>query len=390
FIGSPGYARGFISRDGGPFQNSVWLIPPAPRGVIYETDKIINPSLSKLTDQMYSEEFPMLKVAPGDWVAFMYLENGHVSKQDLPGGNPKPINRGTVYVYATYENDVSNYNLVDVHLKWNRDGTGGDGKGKLVATRHFDDGQCYEHIPAEGDLEGITTFRMKSLNYSVEAIPCQTDIKIPEDAIVGKKLTHFWVWDWGTNPIDSRGLAVSPAAYNDSSVTTAEIYTSIVDYDIVDPCAPELGEVKGPTCKKAGKPIKAQFVKQPDILKSGIQAQMENLWMVEVPHAGFNVNRAKASKSNIPMAILIGVKDPVKTRLSPDKLMNSPANPAFRGGSGAENPPSPSVSSLPSSVSGRPTQSPKPSSPPGGGADEEGILTVTVTVPQKTVFVTST
>lgn len=406
FVGAPGFARGYQNRTVN--QDQAYLVNQG-HNVILPTDKIFDPAKSKLTDAMYSAQTPMLKVAPGDLVAFMYTENGHVSKQDLEGGNAKPINRGTVYVYATYENDLSNYNFVDIHLKWNKAGTGGDGKGKLVATRNYDDGQCHEPIPGDGDKEGITTFRQDHLKGGHEQLPCQTDIKIPLDAKVGKPLTIIWVWDWPTQKAKYRGLAVSPASYNDTTQSDAEIYTSVADYMIVNPCDPSLGEVKGPTCNKSGKEEPVNFVEQPDPARSGIRAQMEDLWMVQVPQAGFKVKAAAAPTTKIPLAILIGVAEPVSAPIPVDKLMNSPAKPALNigGGSEAQEPPSPSVSTLPASGPSQPPSS-KPTPPPSskptnttapppattlpakGGDDEDGVLIVTVTVPETTVFVTST
>lgn len=405
FVGAPGYARGYQDRNVN--QNQAYLVNQG-HNIILPTDKIVDPAKSKLTDAMYSAQAPMLKVAPGDFVAFMYTENGHVSKQDIFGGNAKPINRGTVYVYATYENDLSNYNFVDIHLKWNKAGTGGDGKGKLVATRNYDDGQCHEPIPADGDKEGITTFRKAHLKKEYDQLPCQTDIKVPLDAQVGKPLTFIWVWDWPTQKDEFRGLAVSPTSYNDTTQKDAEIYTTVVDYMVVDPCDPSLGEVKGPTCNKDGKEEPVNFIEQPDPAKSGIKAQMEDLWMVQVPQAGFNVKAAAAPNTKIPLAILIGVTEPVTAPIPADKLMNSPAKPALNigGGSEAQEPPSPSVSTLPSSAPSQPSSSkptpplsskptttktpPATTSPAKGGNDEDGVLIVTVTVPETTVFVTST
>lgn len=401
FVGPTGFARGYMPRSQN--QNQGWLIPNGHSSIL-PTDKLFDPARSKLTDAMYSKDFPMLTASPGDFAAFMYTENGHVSKQDIEGGNPKPINRGTVYVYGTQENDLSNYNLVDVHLKWTRDGTGGDGKGRLLATRNFDDGQCFEPIPADGDKEGITTFRMTHLKKEYQALSCQTDIQIPLDAKVGKPYTIIWTWDWGTLRDDLRGLAVPPASYNASEIKIPEIYVSVADYKIVDPCDPELGEVKGTTCNNNGQPRPVQFAEQPDPARSGIRAQMEDLWMVHVPQAGFNVTEAQAPETKIPLALLIGVTEPVTEAISPEKLLDSPAKPNLNLGAGSEDqePPSPSVTVLPSSVSesrcsAKPTPPPTTSSPPPttsspatGGDNDDGILTVTVTVPQTTVFVTST
>jgi hypothetical protein len=83
----------------------------------------------------------MLEAAPGDYIAIMHLENGHTT---LPHNQPnKPRNRGTIYFYGTTQ-PKEQEKLFDVHLLWNKQGTGGDKRGKLLATRNYDDGQCYQ------------------------------------------------------------------------------------------------------------------------------------------------------------------------------------------------------------------------------------------------------
>ncbi|KAI6569836.1 hypothetical protein MCOR04_008232 [Pyricularia oryzae] len=137
-VGPVGYMRGYFGRNDPGFVDraNTYLLPPNGRskGVILNSDGICSPS-QKIGN--YSPKYPMLSAAPGDFVALRYQENGHVS---LPGNGPlKPENRGTIYVYGTSEPD-DNHKLLDIYRKW----TAGRDKGRLIATRPFNDGQCYQ------------------------------------------------------------------------------------------------------------------------------------------------------------------------------------------------------------------------------------------------------
>ncbi|KAI6425725.1 hypothetical protein MCOR21_007076 [Pyricularia oryzae] len=137
-VGPVGYMRGYFGRNDPGFVDraNTYLLPPNGRskGVILNSDGICSPS-QKIGN--YSPKYPMLSAAPGDFIALRYQENGHVS---LPGNGPlKPENRGTIYVYGTSEPD-DNHKLLDIYRKW----TAGRDKGRLIATRPFNDGQCYQ------------------------------------------------------------------------------------------------------------------------------------------------------------------------------------------------------------------------------------------------------
>ncbi|KAL2015884.1 hypothetical protein VTK56DRAFT_4659 [Thermocarpiscus australiensis] len=368
-IGTPGADRAHVERGSGPIED--WLIPPngRPDGkVIHPDDKIVKPGQRQLTDASYTAQFPMLKVAPGDFVAIQYAENGHVTRADKT--NPlKPINRGTVYLYGTTQNDLSETNLVDVHLKWTADGTGGDKKGKLLATRNFDDGQCHEVVPADGDSEGISTYR-KNFISKADGLLCQSDLQIPTDIDVGKTLTVIWVWDWPD--MNVQGVAVPPASYqanrSDSGqpyVQTPELYTGVVDYKIVDPCNESLGEVKGPTCNNPNGKSAVHFVANQNATSRGIEAQMENPFMVKVPQAGFNVSAATAAASDIPMHALIGVKATAFPLAS--SILQAQDQPHDG----------------PTTVAPTPSSTPVPK-PTSAGIEPGGALIVTVTVPETT------
>ncbi|KAK3341377.1 hypothetical protein B0T25DRAFT_340091 [Lasiosphaeria hispida] len=364
-VGPSGYPRSHIPRGSSvPEDEIVWLLPPNGGPKVFTPDlKIARPNQRELKDTSYTDEFPMLKVAPGDFVAVKYTENGHVSRPDL--ANPtKPVNRGTVYLYGTTENDLSNANLVDIHLKWTADGTGGDGKGKLLATRNFDDGQCFEAIPADGDTEGITNHRVGVFSKTTgvamngnQGIMCQSDLQIPLDAEVGKTLTVIWVWDWPS--MSEQGVAVPPASYSANSsesgepfVQLPEIYTGVVDFDIISDDGASAGNKKV-----------VQYAPQRAPADAAIKAQMRKQFLVDVPQAGSGATVARADAADIPMGRLIGVKTP-SFPLDSSYLVEAPS---------AAEPPPTTVA---------------PAAPAPTADVDDLVLIVTVTVPATTVFET--
>ncbi|KAK3680406.1 hypothetical protein B0T22DRAFT_495308 [Podospora appendiculata] len=311
-IGAPGYERHHNDQDLGVAEDHIsWVMPPNDRPdgkIIHLDDKIVRPNQRPLGDSSYTDQYPMLKVAPGDFVAIQYTENGHVSLPDKTGQPVKPVNRGTVYLYGTTENDLTNANL------------------------------CYEAIPKIGDTEGITPYRQSTFKNDQSNLMCQSDVQIPTDVPVGKPYTIIWLWDWPT--MSEEGVAVPPATWyaNNSDtgkpyVKIPELYASVVDFDIVDPCDPSLGDVKGPTCK--------------------------NKKRQECRLAGFNVTDATAAPSDIPLGGLIGMKQ--ITFPLPASILAGNAN------AGPDKP-----------VAGpSPTGAAPPDATPTGK-----ILTVTVTVPR--------
>ena len=381
FIGSLGFERNHPPDNVGNDHTRQWQLPTAGNNRISATDKIARDGQLALTDSTYTSQFPKLKVAPGDFAAILYRENGHVTRPDTLTPT-KPVNRGTIYLYATLNNDLSNFNFLDTHLKWTADGQGGNKKGWLLATRNFDDGQCHETLPATGDPEGISTFRTAQIT-NTEAVACQSDIQIPENLEVGKTLTVIWVWDWPT--MNMSGVAVSPATTEVGNpdgldkpyVTIPEVYTGVVDFDIVDPCDESLGEVKGPTCKNTnGKIVGGYDIKQAATTR-GISAQMKEPFLVRVPQAGFSVTAATADPTNIPMFPLIKTSFPLPLPNSVLEVQNQFFATAA---------PSPS-NQLTTLISSSASANPAPTST---GNKKGGIVTVTVTVPEATATVTVT
>jgi hypothetical protein len=254
-----GYQRGYVGRGDPGFKGDVsddlWQIPPNDRAegaVIYPTDLLCAPQQKIGT--YTNPKYPKLVTAPGDWVALRHQENGHVT---LPATQEnKPRNRGTIFIYGT-EKPGANDTLMSIHNVWNADGTGGDGRGRLLATRNYDDGQCYQLNSGEISTSRTKQFNKEATNPMGEDLWCQSDLQLPSDLTVGSDYTLYWVWDWPT-------LSKANAMVGDDGVevTKPETYTSCMDMEIVDPCADDLGDVKSPACSSgtgAGAKSKAKF-----------------------------------------------------------------------------------------------------------------------------------
>ncbi|KIV81551.1 hypothetical protein PV11_03727 [Exophiala sideris] len=220
-VGTPGFARGNVLRSSPGFgdPSMVNLLPPDGRTIneILSTDLMCK---STQIDQNQTDGSPRLQAAAGSAVSLRYQENGHVTlPQNQPG---KPGNRGTVYVYGTTQPSPDDAFLA-IHRVWNADGTGGDGRGVLLSTQNFDDGQCYQ---VNGGT--ISQQRQKQFPHPTDSLMgadlwCQQDIQIPSTAPSGQPYTLYWVWDWPTLP----GTSGFPDGKQ-------EIYTTCMDIDIVD------------------------------------------------------------------------------------------------------------------------------------------------------------
>ena len=140
----------------------------------------------------------------------------------LPQNQPgKPANRGSVYIYGTTEPQPDD-KFLDIFNQWNSDGTGGNKRGKLLATQPFDDGQCYQINGGNISTERQQQFPHTANQLMGANLWCQNDIKIPADAPSGKPYTLYWVWDWPTAPNVDPSLPKGKA----------EIYTTCMDVDI--------------------------------------------------------------------------------------------------------------------------------------------------------------
>lgn len=233
FTGTPGYCRNNTKRTAPNFSDPlmVHILPSLGQPAIEERDTIPaldttgvypNDTMCKRTQdaQYQADGSPRLQAAPGDLVALRYQENGHVTlPQNQPG---KPLNRGLVYIYGTTQPKFPE-RFLDVFGQWNAEGSGGDRRGKLLATQPFDDGYCYQ-------INGgnISTHRQAQFPHTANQLMgtnlwCQNDIALPTDIPTGVPYVLYWVWDWPTSMYGDPNLPKGKA----------ELYTSCMDVDIV-------------------------------------------------------------------------------------------------------------------------------------------------------------
>ncbi|MCJ1296725.1 hypothetical protein MMC34_008292 [Xylographa carneopallida] len=223
FVGVPGFIRGYVSRSTPGFNDGQddYLVPPNGRqnqSLILSTDPLCKSSQSSQNNQTTGN--PRLQAPVGSKIALQYQENGHVT---LPDNQPgKPPHGGLVYIYGTSEAQV-NDSLLEVHRSWTTDGTGGNKKGKLLATQYFDDGRCYQINGGNISVARQAEFKFTPSNPMGSNLWCQNDILLPSDAEAGKPYTLYWVWDWPT------AVGVDPSL----PAGKEEIYTSCMDIDII-------------------------------------------------------------------------------------------------------------------------------------------------------------
>jgi hypothetical protein len=216
-VGQPGYARGNVLRSDPSFSDPtmVNLLPPNGRTIndILDTDLMCK---STQTTSNQTPGSPALVAAPGSAIALRYQENGHVTlPQNQPG---KPPNRGTVYLYGTTQPSPTD-TFLSIHRVWTPDGTGGDGRGVLLSTQNFDDGQCYQVNTGAISVARQAEFPHTANSLMGADLWCQQDVAIPSDA--SGTYTLYWVWDWPTLP----GTAGFPDGKQ-------EIYTTCMDVEI--------------------------------------------------------------------------------------------------------------------------------------------------------------
>ncbi|KAF4964856.1 hypothetical protein FZEAL_10829 [Fusarium zealandicum] len=283
-IGNIGFPRGYVPRDSTnpPFTDTIpQNILPAAGQPAYSGDEVLNKFKMEK-----KPKYPMLEAAPGDYVAIMHLENGHTT---LPENQPnKPKNRGTIYFYGTSK-AKDEEKLFDVHLLWNKDGTGGDKRGRLIATRNYDDGQCYQPNPGE-----LSTARSSELAHQgalpTKELACQSDIKLPDDLKAGDIYTIYWYWDWpdlNSENIDMDATKngkfpwagtfmrgdKDPSGFSVDAIARNESYSSVIDIKIAG--------AKGESF--AAKDMGAlDWVEDQNIYSAGIEAQMKTNFLVDV------------------------------------------------------------------------------------------------------------
>lgn len=373
-IAPEGYQRAYVGRSDpgfkGDISDDLWQIPPNDRAegaVIYPTDLLCSPQQKIGT--YTNSKYPKLVTAPGDYVALRHQENGHVT---LPATQQnKPRNRGTIYIYGT-EKPGANDTLMSIHNVWNADGTGGDGRGRLLATRNYDDGQCYQVNSGAISTSRIKQFSKEASNPQGEDLWCQSDLQLPSDLTVGADYTLYWVWDWPT-------LSKANAMVGDDgvNVTKPETYTSCMDLEIVDPCADELGDVKSPSCSsgsskgaKTKTKIANTFAKGQSYNDAAVPQELTGNYAVGV--SGANAD----SSSNTGMSA------------PPDLAKGNGASSGGAAASGGAGVASPSASTFATVTTPAPSST-TTSAAGANGATVTELSTVTVTEGVTTVTVTA-
>jgi hypothetical protein len=222
YDGPYGYPRSFIPRSTQGFQDALmtYRLPPSDgdRERINATDRVC--ALTQTTGFAQDPAFPRLTIAPGEFVALKYLENGHVTLPNIPLG--KPPGSGTVAVYALSGND-DNLALLDV-LSW--DPTAPLTKGRLLTAQNFDDNRCYQintasniSIARQLQFPDYIPGQFKSIHEQW----CAAIAQIPPDTPSGT-LALIWVWAWPTLPNVDPNLISGKDEY----------YTTCMDIEISD------------------------------------------------------------------------------------------------------------------------------------------------------------
>ncbi|UNI23516.1 hypothetical protein JDV02_009333 [Purpureocillium takamizusanense] len=284
FIGAEGFPRGYMPRtQPGWSDKQAQNLLPAAGTAAYTGDELLN-KYPFAADPPH----PLLQARPGDRVAVLHLENGHVTlPQNQPG---KPLNRGTVYLYGTAQPKPQE-RLFDVHLRWNADGSGGDARGRLLATRNYDDGQCFQDNHQPLAQERVSKFSGDGASADKE-LKCQSVVTIPNDAKPGSVYTVYWYWDWPTLNDQKIDLAATknglfpwagsfmrgdkvPDGWTMDAIRVNESYSSVLDIKITD-------KLPGVVAKEQ----QATGAQNKNIYNMAVKGQMDNSFDVKVGGAG--------------------------------------------------------------------------------------------------------
>ncbi|KAK2004732.1 hypothetical protein LX36DRAFT_563717 [Colletotrichum falcatum] len=262
------------------------------------------------------EGFPALTAAPGDFVSLRYQENGHVTLPNIPEN--KPLNRGTVFIYGTTQPKADD-TLFDVHRQWTTDGKGGDGRGRLLATRNFDDGQCYQINDKSISQERQSKFPHKAAQPMGSDVWCQSAVQLPEDLAQNSDYTLYWVWSWPTLapsavPASKNGqFADFPAGFTkdkravtSKDVTVAELYTSCSSIKVKGNKLVSGSKAASKSTSKSnkanGKLAGFTFLEKPDYNNIAVKDQLANQFQVRVngQDAPIHSNPSNSTQSSTP------------------------------------------------------------------------------------------
>jgi hypothetical protein len=225
-VGALGYPRGYIQRTAPDFSdyNLQNEVPPDGRPTgneILSTDLICRQS-QFIGNQTAGN--PALVAAPGDNIGLIYQENGHVTL--LQNSPTKPVGSGTIFIYGTNQ-PSNNDTYLGIHRVWNTAGTGGDKRGKLLATRPFDDGQCFQN-----NTSPLAEARRAEFHPLGNDLSCQSDVQLPTDAGTSQ-YTLYWVWEWPT--LNSTGAVITNQSYTtcmDINMTATSQVQQAVNFDV--------------------------------------------------------------------------------------------------------------------------------------------------------------
>lgn len=242
YVGDIGYPMGHANRTDSGFSDSAVQI---------KIDDVTSnpPACGTIGVKGYTNsEYPPLTASPGEFLALQYAENGHVS---FPDQTPRGYLGGNVMIYGTDE-DISDIGINDVLYQWNAEGTGGNQKGKLLASHFFDDGQCFEN-PNASPIRA-----QRAAKYpGVTNLLCQGTVQLPSNLSTSGSTNLMWIWDWGQNP-------------NIAGKNTTEIYTSCMTINLQA------------NTDDAATSVKAfAFNKNVDVSDGAIQSQIQTLIEVE-------------------------------------------------------------------------------------------------------------
>ncbi|KAI6086685.1 hypothetical protein F4821DRAFT_123989 [Hypoxylon rubiginosum] len=240
FTGEVGYPAHFVSRNPPPPQ--VFNDKEAQNKIDPDAlKKNPNPAVCKPIAGAYQGNITRLTASAGDYVALRYQENGHVTQPFL---TVRPYRDGLVSIYGTQQHEDSD-GVYDVLNSWTADGTGGNGKGKLLATHFYDDGQCYQD--GAGQI-----FQERKQKYGLKELWCQSDFRLPEDLPETGTYTVIWIWDWPLIPAPGQNVT--------------EIYTSCIEITL-EPKSSSSSSVKA-----------MKFAGDHPIDSAGVLSQLVNLY----------------------------------------------------------------------------------------------------------------
>lgn len=296
-VGPLGYARGWVPRTTPGWADKIpQLLLPLSGQSAYSGKEILN----KYPFQANPSQ-PMLQASAGDHIAILHMENGHTS---LPQNQPlKPHNRGTIFFYGTSKPNAQE-KLFDVHLRWNRDGTGGDKRGVLLATRNYDDGNCYQ--PNSGQISTSRAQKLASdgAEHGRELI-CQSDVKLPSDLKAGSIYTIYWYWDWPDLNAKAINMDATkngiypwagtfmrgekdPHGFTMAAIARNESYASTIDIKITS------AGISGAKLKAAAG---QGFIAKQNIYSMAIENQMKSNFQVNIDANGAPKNPANGGNA---------------------------------------------------------------------------------------------